>query len=77
MVYFWQRAIKSIQSVDPRSFAVIGANGTFRQSSFDSGFNPTGTEPPFFQIFDPDFLKVHSFFDALSMLIHAWIKGSG
>lgn len=45
-------------SVDPRSFAVIGANGTFRQSSFDSGFNPTGTEPPFFQIFDPDFLKV-------------------
>ncbi|KAK7052266.1 SGL domain-containing protein [Favolaschia claudopus] len=45
-------------SVDPRTFAVLGANGTFRQSSFDSGFNPTGTEPPFFQIFDPAFLDV-------------------
>ncbi|KAK7050474.1 SGL domain-containing protein [Favolaschia claudopus] len=44
--------------VDPRTFAVLGANGTFRQSSFDSGFNPTGTEPPFFQIFDPAFLDV-------------------
>ncbi|KAF7369082.1 SGL domain-containing protein [Mycena venus] len=44
--------------VDPQSFAVLGANGTFRQSSFDSGFNPTGTEPPFFQIFDLAFLEV-------------------
>jgi gluconolactonase len=26
--------------------------------SFDSGFNPTGTHPPFFQIFDRDFLSV-------------------
>ncbi|KAJ7319071.1 D-lactonohydrolase-like protein [Mycena albidolilacea] len=44
--------------VDPQSFAVLGANGTFRESSFDSGFNPTGTEPPFFQIFDLAFLEV-------------------
>ncbi|KAJ6598463.1 calcium-dependent phosphotriesterase, partial [Mycena vulgaris] len=44
--------------VDPLSFAVMGPNGTFRPSSFDSGFNPTGTEPPFFQIFDQGFLKV-------------------
>jgi gluconolactonase len=36
----------------------LGANGTFRESSFDSGFNPTGTEPPFFQIFDLAFLEV-------------------
>ncbi|KAJ7176672.1 D-lactonohydrolase-like protein [Mycena filopes] len=44
--------------VDPHSFAVLGANGTFRSSAFDAGFNPTGTEPPFFQIFDQAFLKV-------------------
>jgi gluconolactonase len=44
--------------VDPRSFAVLGANGSFRQSSFDSGFNPTGTTPPFFQIFDEGFLDI-------------------
>lgn len=36
----------------------MGANGSFRPSAFDSGFNPTGTEPPFFQIFDQAFLKV-------------------
>ncbi|KAJ7040712.1 D-lactonohydrolase-like protein [Mycena alexandri] len=50
--------IIDIQLVDPSSFAVMGANGSFRPSSFDSGFNPTGTEPPFFQIFDQAFLKV-------------------
>ncbi|KAJ7088639.1 D-lactonohydrolase-like protein [Mycena epipterygia] len=44
--------------VDPLSFAVMGPNGTFRQSSFDAGFNPTGTAPPFFQIFDQSFLAV-------------------
>lgn len=44
--------------VDPRSIAVLGPNGTFRENAFDSGFNPTGTEPPFFQIFDHRFLKV-------------------
>lgn len=54
---FWH-LIECIQFVDPLSFAVIGPNGTFRESSFDSGFNPTGTEPPFFQIFDQAFLKV-------------------
>ncbi|KAJ6583029.1 calcium-dependent phosphotriesterase, partial [Mycena vulgaris] len=42
----------------PLSFAVVGPNGTFRESSFDSGFNPTGTAPPFFQILDQSFLKV-------------------
>ncbi|KAJ7220538.1 calcium-dependent phosphotriesterase [Mycena pura] len=58
----WLRDTSSLppQSVfvDPLSFAVMGANGTFRQNSFDSGFNPTGTKPPFFQVFDQDFLGV-------------------
>ncbi|KAJ7472319.1 D-lactonohydrolase-like protein [Mycena galericulata] len=44
--------------VDPLSFAVLSPNGTFRESSFDSGFNPTNSTPPFFQIFDQSFLKV-------------------
>ena len=38
------------------SFAVIGANGTFRNES--ELFNPTNTTPPFFQIFDDEFLDV-------------------
>lgn len=46
------------QFVDPRSFSVIGQNGTFRASSFEGFFNPTSTTPPFFQIFDQEFLKV-------------------
>lgn len=44
--------------MDPRSFAVIGENGTFRESSFASTFNPTSTTPPFFQIFDKAFLDI-------------------
>nr|GAT60610.1 predicted protein [Mycena chlorophos] len=44
--------------VPPASFAVIGANGTFRTEAFDTGFNPTNTTPPFFQVFDEAFLKV-------------------
>ncbi|KAJ6466874.1 calcium-dependent phosphotriesterase [Mycena sanguinolenta] len=44
--------------VSPQSFAVLDPDGTFRNDSFDTGFNPTGTEPPFFQIFDEAFLKV-------------------
>ncbi|KAF7315814.1 SGL domain-containing protein [Mycena indigotica] len=44
--------------VDPASFAVLGANGTFRTNAFDAGFNPTGTALPFFQVFDKKFLKV-------------------
>ncbi|KAF7377635.1 SGL domain-containing protein [Mycena sanguinolenta] len=44
--------------VSPQSFAVLNPNGTFRNNSFDTGFNPTGTEPPFFQIFDETFLEV-------------------
>ncbi|KAF9465894.1 calcium-dependent phosphotriesterase [Collybia nuda] len=45
--------------VDPRSFAVLGGvNATFRESSFETSFNPTSTAPPFFQIFDPSFLTI-------------------
>lgn len=57
-VLSFSQSIESIQFVNPLSFAVMGPNGTFRQSSFDSGFNPTGTAPPFFQIFDQSFLAV-------------------
>ncbi|KAJ7056732.1 calcium-dependent phosphotriesterase [Mycena amicta] len=42
----------------PSSFAALGANATFRTNSFDAGFNPTNTTPPFFQIFDERFLDV-------------------
>ncbi|KAH9896458.1 D-lactonohydrolase-like protein [Cubamyces lactineus] len=44
--------------VDPRSFAVLGNNGPFRESSFTQLFNPTNTTPPFFQVFHADFLKI-------------------
>ncbi|KAF5381757.1 hypothetical protein D9615_005449 [Tricholomella constricta] len=45
--------------IDPKSFAVLGGtNTTFRESSFDTFFNPTSTAPPFFQIFDPSFLSI-------------------
>ncbi|PPQ79292.1 hypothetical protein CVT25_002588 [Psilocybe cyanescens] len=44
--------------VDPKSFAVLGPNGPFRNSSFSQLFNPTSTAPPFFQIFDPAFLDI-------------------
>ncbi|CAK5274203.1 unnamed protein product [Mycena citricolor] len=43
--------------VSPASFAVLGNNGTFREDAF-AAFNPTGTTPPFFQIFDAGFLKI-------------------
>ncbi|KAG6884537.1 hypothetical protein C0993_010293 [Termitomyces sp. T159_Od127] len=47
------------QFVDPKLFNVIsGSNITFRESSFGTFFNPTSTPPPFFQIFDPDFLAI-------------------
>jgi gluconolactonase len=46
----------SPQFVDPKSFAVLGPNAKFRNNSFDGGFNPTNTTPPFFQVFHPDFL---------------------
>ncbi|KAH8110004.1 D-lactonohydrolase-like protein [Phellopilus nigrolimitatus] len=43
--------------VDPRSFAVLGASSaSFRNDS--QFFNPSGTTPPFFQIFSRDFLDV-------------------
>ncbi|PPQ81636.1 hypothetical protein CVT25_013608 [Psilocybe cyanescens] len=44
-------------TVDPISFAVLGPNGRFRNSSTEV-FNPTSTEPPFFQIFDSGFLDI-------------------
>lgn len=37
---------------------MLGANGSFRTSSFDQFFNPTSTSPPFFQIFDESFLDI-------------------
>lgn len=48
-----------MQFIDPRSFAVLGGNATFREDSFSAGFfNPTSTTPPFFQIFDQAFLSI-------------------
>ncbi|RDB26751.1 Gluconolactonase [Hypsizygus marmoreus] len=44
--------------VDPKSFAVLGSSSAFRNSSFDSFFNPTLTVAPFFQIFDRAFLSI-------------------
>ncbi|KAF8954572.1 D-lactonohydrolase-like protein [Flammula alnicola] len=44
--------------VDPLSFAVLGPNGSFRDSAFTQFFNPTLTAVPFFQIFDPAFLAI-------------------
>ncbi|TFK32977.1 calcium-dependent phosphotriesterase [Crucibulum laeve] len=44
--------------VDTRAYAVYGENGTFRQSSEAELFNPTSSEPPFFQIFDTSFLDI-------------------
>jgi gluconolactonase len=44
--------------VDPRSFAVLGGNATFREDSFSTVFNPTSTTPPFFQVFDQAFLSI-------------------
>ena len=47
---------KPIQFIDPRSFAVLGANSpTFRNSSGTQFFNPTNSSVPFFQIFDDSF----------------------
>lgn len=33
-------------------------NDTFRESTFTEWLNPTGTAPPFFQVFDPAFLSI-------------------
>lgn len=45
--------------IDLKSFAVLGGtNTTFRESAFDTFFNPTSTAPPFFQIFDQSFLSI-------------------
>ncbi|KAK0458886.1 calcium-dependent phosphotriesterase [Desarmillaria tabescens] len=46
--------------VDLLSYSVLGANGSFRESSFDNAtfFNPTLTAPPFFQVFHEGFLDI-------------------
>ncbi|KAI0321394.1 D-lactonohydrolase-like protein [Amylostereum chailletii] len=44
--------------VDLRNTSVLGTNGTFRTDAFAELFNPTATEPPFFQVFDPSFLDI-------------------
>ncbi|KAI0320021.1 D-lactonohydrolase-like protein [Amylostereum chailletii] len=44
--------------VDLSDTSVIGANGTFRDGGFAAPFNPTATEPPFFQVSDPAFLDI-------------------
>ncbi|KDR79180.1 hypothetical protein GALMADRAFT_137067 [Galerina marginata CBS 339.88] len=46
-----------MQFVDPRSFSVLGSNGTFRNSTFTL-FNPSTTQTPFFQVFDEAFLTI-------------------
>ena len=46
------------QLVDKLSFAVMGNNGSFRQSAFTQLFNPTNASPPFFQVFDSEFLTI-------------------
>ncbi|KAI1792312.1 D-lactonohydrolase-like protein [Ganoderma leucocontextum] len=44
--------------VDRFAFNVLGVNGSFRESAFTEFFNPTNTTPPFFQVFDPEFLTI-------------------
>ena len=46
------------QLVDPLTFNVLGVNGSLRKDAITEFFNPTNTTPPFFQVFDPDFLKI-------------------
>ena len=52
------RCCSMSQFIDPRSFAVLGDNATFRENSFSTTFNPTSTPPPYFQIFDEAFLSI-------------------
>ncbi|KAH9911296.1 D-lactonohydrolase-like protein [Amylocystis lapponica] len=53
-------SLQTVAYIDPRSFSVIGNHDHFRESAFDpkSHFNPTGSAPPFFQIFHSDFLAI-------------------
>ncbi|KAG7091326.1 hypothetical protein E1B28_010370 [Marasmius oreades] len=46
--------------VDPRSFAVMGENATFRMDAFNNNtlLNPTSTPSPFFQVLDRSFLPI-------------------
>ncbi|KIP02469.1 hypothetical protein PHLGIDRAFT_130720 [Phlebiopsis gigantea 11061_1 CR5-6] len=41
--------------IDPQSIAVLGTNGSFRESAI-STLNPTNASPPFFQAFHPNFV---------------------
>ena len=50
--------LTAVQFIDPKSFAVLGNNATFRVNAFTTYFNPTSTSPPFFQIFDQAFLSI-------------------
>jgi gluconolactonase len=52
----WNPRVTNLQFIDPRSYAVLGANSlNFRNSSGTQFFNPTNSTPPFFQIFDESF----------------------
>jgi gluconolactonase len=55
---FAKTKLAFLQFIDPRSFAVLGDNATFREDSFNTYFNPTSTPPPFFQVFDEAFLSI-------------------
>ncbi|PCH37134.1 D-lactonohydrolase-like protein [Wolfiporia cocos MD-104 SS10] len=44
--------------INPLSYNVLGSGGNFRTDAFQEHFNPTGTSPPLFQIFHPQFLSV-------------------
>ena len=46
------------QLVNPLTFNVLGVNGSFREDAIAQFFNPTNTTPPFFQVFDPEFLNI-------------------
>ena len=59
MHYSKEKNASLSQSVSLPSFAVLGQNATFRQgNSRTLLFNPTNSTPPFFQVFNPDFLSV-------------------
>lgn len=52
-----QSGLTILKFISPESIAVLGPNGAFRNNSF-AVFNPTKTTPPFFQIFNQEFLEI-------------------
>lgn len=46
------------QFIEPRSFAVLPNNFSFRTNSLTQYFNPTNATPPVFQVFDQAFLEI-------------------